>query len=851
MKVRRFTIFLSLFSALGIVAVSFLFWLSTHQNSLFFSEIETNEKNLIEIANNVLKYSLENRFEDILSLSDITQDLYTPSNKTFDLKVLRQTFFALSKNAHVYAKIRLIDTSGQELIRISRENGRSTITPEYKLENNSHRDFFKEAFSYNHKIYVSPFSLSIENKSIVFPYRPILRLSSIIHDPNGEAIGLLVLSYFGKMILNNVASTTRGTYGEAFFLNDAGYYLFAHNHNKEWGFLLPGRTSYLFGNDYPKAWDTIQKVEQGSVITPEGLFTFNTIHVSSLAQEAQAQGVQVNAQESWKIVTFVPKKLLTPPWHNQMLATGIGILFFLLLVAWFWAGAYSRRSLAIQQLEKSEQQLKTISDTAQDAIIMLNGDGKPVHWNPAAERLFGYQFSEIKDSFFHDLICPKSLTDQALEAWKEFSLTGAGPIVGTLREVTALRRDGSTVPVELGVAAIRQGKESFTVGIARDISERKEYEASLHYEQEFLKAVLEYIQEGILVSDVQGKIILANRVARTLFGLAPDDQSPEMWAPESRKDFEILAADGKTPLTKEERPLHRIIQGENLQAMEIVLATKKGEQRTIIAGGRLLFDLQGREIGAVLSMKDVTDLVTARESARSAERAKSALLSRVGHEFKTPLNGILGLADLMLEDSLSLEQEDFVKEIKQSGNRLLRVLSLLIEYTSIESGERHLHFQAIPLDILVHGITSRWRQRIEQKGLNFQITSNISPLPTIHLDPECTNMVLDQLLDNALKFTQEGSITLNVNAEATSASRYAVTISVTDTGIGIKRELRDKLFEEFWQEDVSYTRRYQGLGMGLTLAQGLVHLMGGKIWVGERPQGCEINVLLSPLECAL
>ncbi len=851
MNVRRFPIFLTLFSILGFVALSFLFWLSTYQKSLFVSEIETNEKNLIEIASNIFKYGVESRFENILTLSDATQRLYDSSQKTFNLSVLTHILYALSKNARVYSKIRLIDTSGQELIRITRQNGKTFITPKNKLENNSHRDFFKQAFSHNHKIYVSPLNLSIENKRIVVPYKPILRLSSIIHAPKGEAIGLLVLSYLGDIFFNNITSATRGTFGKAFLINDAGYYLLAPDHNKEWGFILPGRGAFLFGKNYPKAWQAMQRNDRGSVFTPKGLFTYDMIRISSLAKDAQALGVELNAQESWKLVTYVPHNMLTPPWHGQMLAAGVGILILLLIAAWLWSGAYARRSLALQELEKSEQQLKTISTTAQDAIIMLNGQGKPVHWNPAAERLFGYQFSEIKDSFFHDLICPKELSDQTLEAWKQFSRTGSGPIVGTIREVTALRRDGSTVPVELGVAAILQDREWFTVGVARDISERKEYEASLHYEQEFLKAVLEYIQEGILVSDAQGQIILANQVARTLFGLAAEEQSPEIWATDLGKHFDILAADGKTPLAKEERPLHRIIQGENLQAMEIVLVTKKNERRTIIAGGRLLFDLKGREIGAVLSMKDVTDLVNARENARTAERAKSALLSRVGHEFKTPLNGILGLADLLLEDSLTLDQEDFIKEIKQSGNRLLRVLSLLIEYISIESGERHLHFQAIPLDLLMHGIEARWRSKIEQKNLEFSISSNITPLPTIHLDADCTNMILDQLLDNALKFTQEGSIALNVTVEETDALSYSVSITVTDTGIGIKRELRDKLFEKFWQEDVSYTRRYQGLGMGLTLAQGLVHLMGGKIWVGDSKQGCEIHVLLSPLECAL
>lgn len=849
-KVKRLSIFLSFFSILGIVSISFFLWLLVYQNNLFLSEIKTNEKNIIKIGSNVFEHSVGSRLDDALILSDIAEGLYDETNKQFDLTELENIFYAVAKNINAYDKIRLIDLSGQEIVKVIRNNNTFRIVPDELLKNNSHRAFFKQALASQKNVALSHFNLSIENNSIAQPHKPVLRIISLVHDLQGNTIGLVVLSHLGNVIFDALKALTLGKLGKIFLINDAGYYLLTPDAEQAWGFQLPEREAYVFANAYPKAWAAMQSQDQGSILTDNGLFTFKALRISSMAATAHHVGTTVGAKESWKLITFVPAKRLTPPWRTQTLATGVGILGLLLVVSWLWAGAYARRLLATSALKKSEQQLKIITDTAQDAIILLNGQGKPIRWNPAAERLFGYRLADEQETFFHDLVCPEKLQGQAREAYARFAHTGEGPIVNTLREVTALRSDGSTVPVELGVAAMNQGKEWLAVGVARDITERKAYEASLYYEQEFLKAVLEHIQEGILVSDTRQRIVLSNKGARDLFGLGIPEYHHDDWIAALKKDYEIFSADG-TLLTDEAVPLQRILRGEHLRSEEIVLVSESGEKRTLIVGGRLLFDLDGRKIGAVLSIKDVTDLVNARESARSAERVKSALLSRVGHEFKTPLNGILGMTELLLEDPLTADQKDFVTEIKQSGNRLLHVLSMLIEYLTIESGERHLHFQLIPLDLLVQGIEARWRNKIEQRGLVFEISSNTSPLPTIHLDPDCANMILDLLLENAVKFTQKGCITAKITVEKSDASPESVCISIIDTGIGVKPEDRDRIFDEFWQEDMSYTRRYQGLGMGLTLVHGLIRLMGGRIWIGDREQGFEVNVKLSPLSCSL
>ncbi len=848
---NRLTIFLSLFSIMGAVSIAFFLWLSMYQDNMYLTEIKANEISSTTIGSKTFKHSVEYRFDDILFLSDIAAKNYDRTTGQFQLDQLTDIFLTLSRNMRVYSKMRLLTASGQELIRINHANGQSEAAPSSLLQNVSQRIFFHQALANDHRVYVAPFSLSIENNSLVVPYKPLLHILATVRDEQDKLIGYVAMSYLAEAIFRAVRTTMSGTVGDILLVNDAGYYILSPDPLQEWGFQLPGRQDALFQNDFPQAWQEIHAKDHGSFSSSAGLFTFKTIHIASRFITTHATGFDVESKDYWKLITLVPAKTLSSPWRPQTMAAGAGILMLFLVVAWLWAGASARRAQAASKLKKNEQQLKIIMDTAQDAIVLLDSRGIPIHWNPAAQRLFGYEFNDIKGSFFHDLICPENLLDRVHKGLDNFAQTGAGPIVDTLREVTARRGDGTTVSLELRVASIFMEDQWYSVGVARDISERKQSEANLHYEREFLKAVLEHISEAILVADSQGRIVLGNQAARTLFGIKSMEEQPEAWRIALHEKYDIFAADGITILTKESSPLERIMSGEHLVGEEIFLVSRHGDKRTITIGGRLLFDMHGHEMGAVLSLNDVTDLVNTRELARSAERAKSALLSRLGHEFKTPLNGILGMADLLLEDPLSDEQKDFVSEIRQSGNRLLRVLSMLIEYTTIESGVRPLNFQSVSLDHLLEDIELRWKHKVEQKGLVLSTSASTSPLPSIQLDPDCTNMILDQLLDNSLKFTHEGGISVHISVESTGTALYSVYISVIDTGIGIPPDLRDKVFDEFWQQDGSYTRRYQGLGMGLTLAQGLVRLMGGRIWTGDVERGCEMHVLLAPLVCSL
>lgn len=227
----------------------------------------------------------------------------------------------------------------------------------------------------------------------------------------------------------------------------------------------------------------------------------------------------------------------------------------------------------------------------------------------------------------------------------------------------------------------------------------------------------------------------------------------------------------------------------------------------------------------------MSNLIESRREAELAGQAKLFFLSNMSHEFRTPLNGILGYSEALMEDLAGSHHAQFAQTIHNSGLRLLALVEAVLEVSALRSGKISLSYSEERLqDILVHAM-SHHEELAHQKGLS--ITNSIAAdVPEhIYCDQAKLLRVLDKLLDNAVRFTDTGQITLGVTIE-----RNNFLFSIADTGCGIAPELQNNIFEKFAQIDESVTREHGGLGLGLTIAASLVHLMGGKIWLSSALQ---------------
>jgi signal transduction histidine kinase len=225
------------------------------------------------------------------------------------------------------------------------------------------------------------------------------------------------------------------------------------------------------------------------------------------------------------------------------------------------------------------------------------------------------------------------------------------------------------------------------------------------------------------------------------------------------------------------------------------------------------------------------ELSSALAKASEVAELKSQFLANINHEIRTPINGILGMVNLLAESQLNAEQLECTDMLKTSADWLVKLMNDILDVSQLGAGKVRIETRSFDLRVLLEEVSAVYRSRAHAKGLKF--TTPLPPaLPQlVRGDPARLRQVLDQLLCNAIKFTESGKVSLSAEIVHETKDAFAIKFAVEDTGIGITEEQRTRLFQVFVQGDGSSTRRYGGTGIGLTLSKQLVELLGGDIGV--------------------
>ncbi|MDB5452588.1 MAG: histidine kinase, partial [Caulobacteraceae bacterium] len=238
------------------------------------------------------------------------------------------------------------------------------------------------------------------------------------------------------------------------------------------------------------------------------------------------------------------------------------------------------------------------------------------------------------------------------------------------------------------------------------------------------------------------------------------------------------------------------------------------------------------------------ELTEKRETAEAATRAKSEFLANMSHEIRTPLNGVIGVADVLSRSRLSARDREMVETIRSSGETLNDLLSDILDISRIEAGQINLEHKALHLGELIRSVAGLARMRAEEKGLEFKLSIAPDVDGWMLGDPTRVRQIVSNLVFNAIKFTAEGHVALTAAVNV----RAGLSISVSDTGIGIEPERKAAIFGRFAQADGSITRRFGGSGLGLAISKNLAELMGGELECESRPgEGSTFRFTL-PLE---
>jgi PAS domain S-box-containing protein len=329
-----------------------------------------------------------------------------------------------------------------------------------------------------------------------------------------------------------------------------------------------------------------------------------------------------------------------------------------------------------------------------------------------------------------------------------------------------------------------------------------------------------------------------------LTGYTAQQMTPELWANISKVDIFRGALTG---LTYDEA-LARVMSGEvDAWTVDTLIITHSGEERWIADASVEIRDEQGKSIGSIGLLQDITDrkyteeqLRQAKDAAETAARTKTEFLANMSHEIRTPLNAIIGMTSLLLDTSLVAEQRDFTETIRSSGDTLLTLINDVLDYSKIEFGKLDLEMAPFDLVASIEEILDIFSPHAFQKGL--ELTYTITPgTPTLVVgDPSRLRQILTNLVGNGVKFTDQGEVTVTVNSDTVNGDTVnsdregdhcLLHFAVQDTGIGIHEDDREHLFQSFSQVDASTTRRYGGTGLGLAISRRLSELMGGEMWM--------------------
>jgi PAS domain S-box-containing protein len=501
------------------------------------------------------------------------------------------------------------------------------------------------------------------------------------------------------------------------------------------------------------------------------------------------------------------------------------------------------RKQAEEALLKAGALQSAIFNSANFSSIATDAKGVIQIFNVGAERMLGYTAAEVMNK-----ITPADISDpqEVIARAKALSAEVGTPItpgfealvfkasrgIEDIYELTYFRKDGSRFPAVVSVTALRDAQDAIigylligTDNTARQEveAERKKLDQRLRDQQFYTRSLIESHIDALMTTDPLGIITDVNKQMEALTGCTRD---------------ELIGAPFKNYFTDPDRAeaAIKLVLGEKkVTNYELTARARNGEKTVVSYNATTFYDRDRKLQGVFAAARDVTERKRFEQTLQeknieleSANRAKDRFLASMSHELRTPLNAIIGFTGTLLmklPGPLNGDQEQQLSTVQTSAKHLLSLINDLLDLAKIDSGKVEIKYESIVCQTVVEEVAAALRPLAEGKGLDFSVKA---PTGSVRVDSDrrILSQILINLTNNAIKFTDKGKIRIELGTRPVNGHSLA-TIDVIDTGVGIRPEDKEKLFQAFQQVDMD--RRGEGTGLGLYLSQKLAALIKGRI----------------------
>lgn len=596
--------------------------------------------------------------------------------------------------------------------------------------------------------------------------------------------------------------------------------------------------------------DSLGPTSVSSMIRSQGAYTLSSktpVIVEDLTAESRFQDTTLLKENGVKSALSVIIGPLNAPWgvlaihtRNQRLFTREDVDFLQTIAHGLWATI--QRSLTLNEIKSQAVQLQLALRLGQMGSWCWDLESQTLTWDEALFDMLGVPFADtVSPALFFDRVHPDDLP--VLEASLAELQNTESPSAWEYRIVHGRSKEVRWLTGYGGIHRQGPSQRKLMYGVNYDVTERKHYEVTLRDREEWLRLALTSAELTSSWIDLG-----ANEISHySPTGNKASEEAPAGPVP-LRRYLDQIHQDDRDMV---ETTWRRTIDGQNSFIIEYRLKGEAGFHWLRNWGQYV--DVQGNPRLAGVTM-DITRekenearLQAAKQVADASNQAKSAFLANMSHEIRTPLTAILGYTDLLhMELNSEGQSETYLNKIKTNGQNLLEIINDVLDLSKVEADKIEINKQHFAIKDLLAEVVSLMHLRAKEKDLGFTIDVQ-GEVPTL----VCTDMgrlkqVLTNLISNAIKFTNQGSIRLELSASSRPDKQDTRLIfRIIDTGIGIEHKLLDKIFEPFEQADASVAKNYGGTGLGLTISKRISKLLGGTLTADSSPgQGSTFTLQL-------